>query len=88
MPDTLVSFSPLEPFASDFLLGMARTEAEIAQAGDIEFCTLGMFILGMLIIFKTPRIRRSRCIAQMTLISVAPDPVSRISLEALLLLQS
>jgi hypothetical protein len=27
---------------------MARTASETAQAGKVEFCTLGMFILGML----------------------------------------
>lgn len=66
---------------------MAGNASEPAQTGDIEFCTLGMFILGMLTIFKTPRIPRSQCIAQMTLISEVPDLVSRTSLEVPLLLQ-
>lgn len=54
---------------------MAAIEAATAQPGDIEFCTLGMFILGMLIsIFETPRCAFSQCsLAQMTLTSAALD---------------
>lgn len=61
---------------------MTGAKAQTAQPGDVEFCTLGMFILGMLIIFKTPLIQRSQCIAQMILNLVVPDRASRISLEA------
>lgn len=33
---------------------MTGAKAQTAQPGDVEFCTLGMFILGMLIIFQDP----------------------------------
>jgi hypothetical protein len=69
----------------DFLVKMAELVPALARPGEVEFCTLGMFIFGMLMLIAslgTPRPGCSQCIsAQMTLISVVPDQASRISLE-------
>jgi hypothetical protein len=71
-------------------MSMAEPILAIAQPGEVEFCTLGMFILGMLIFsLDAPRPRCSQCIAaQMTLSSVVPGQLSRIYLEVQLHLLS
>jgi hypothetical protein len=62
---------------------MAEPDLTTAQPGEVEFCTLGMFILGMLTSsLDAPRLSCSQCIsAQMTLNSVVPDQASRMFLE-------
>lgn len=39
---------------------MVKVEADITHLGGIDFCTLGMFILGMHMYFETPQVPSSR----------------------------
>lgn len=58
---------------------MAATEPMTARSNDVEFCTLGMFILGMLAYLSQDPANGilNGLSAQMTLTSVARDPPSR-----------
>lgn len=72
------------------LTTMADTEDDTAGLGDVEFCTLGMFILGMLISSSRKLADGMLTVlpAQMTLTLEAPGQMSRTCWVVRLLLPS
>lgn len=83
--DTLILFLHFRPLTLNLHINMTEPPQGAAQLGEVEFCTLGMFILGnyAYLLPGAPRPTYLQCIfMQMKSISVVPDQVSKIFLEA------